>query len=154
MLKDIPRVATDSFLEELKYELSTLLGPIEIEGEEKTSLGTFIARQQSLWIEETFRLKQAKKPDSGKPKTDMDMNNNDILIRPYMTDHNIPLLQGPYLLQPAPKETCDGDVFACDIAHVSSESFAVISILYSNSKMDVFVEFEPVSPRWISKTVC
>lgn len=147
------RIATEGFLEELRYELNTLVDPVEVEGEETNPLKTFQARQQSLWIEETFRSKQSKRQENSKYKSQLDIH-TEIMIRPHLTDHNTPLLQGPYLLQPAPKETCNGEVFACDLVHIASDSYAVLALLYSNGVIDMFIEFEPCTPRWISKTVC
>jgi len=146
------RIASEGFLEELRYELNTLVDPVEVEGEETTPLKTFQARQQSLWIEETFRSKQSKRQETSKFKSEPDLY-TEIMIRPHLSDHNTPLLQGPYLLQPAPKEICNGEVFACDLVHIASDSYAVLALLYSNGVIDIFTEFEPCTPRWISKTV-
>ena len=63
-----------------------------------------------------------------------------------------PALQGPFLFEPAPPESMGDDIpAACDIFHLEAGAIGVIGIIYSNGKLDVCLEEEPITAKWMSK---
>jgi len=63
-----------------------------------------------------------------------------------------PILQGPFLFQPAPPESMGDDIpAACDIFHLEAGSIGVVGIIYSNGKLDICLEEEPITAKWMSK---
>jgi nucleoporin NUP82 len=89
-----------------------------------------------------------------------------ILMHPPTTIKFQPLRQGPFLLQPSPRDIEDsegGD--ATDIAYISFEShlegdgddtehLGVIAVAFQDGKIDIFLDVEKVEARWEHKQVC
>lgn len=73
------------------------------------------------------------------------------LSRPDTVVGPTPLLQGPFLFQPAPLEF-QGDVYdACDIFHIEAGAIGVIGVLFSNGKVDICLEFEQLRAKWVDR---
>jgi len=65
-----------------------------------------------------------------------------------------PVIQGPFLLQPAPIEfdpdECDLDNIASSIISLKTEPFSIIVIAFTNGKVDVCLNVAPVEALWMS----
>ncbi|KAF3924910.1 hypothetical protein ABW21_db0207297 [Orbilia brochopaga] len=135
------------FLEELKYELQVNQ---EIRDSADTSIPALEkhnARQICFWIHEVTRMIRiqglANKNNEFEEETP-----GYILPKPTLPDFDAPLLQGPYLFQPAPQETLGDGEFASDIARIGASQYAVIVVAWSTGKVDLMLEFESIGPRW------
>lgn len=90
-------------------------------------------------------------------------------MHPPTTIKPLPLRQGPFLLQPAPRILADsegGD--ATDIAYLAfgtesydrdnevsdPEHLGVILVSYQDGRVDLFLDVEKVEARWETKQVC
>ena len=90
-------------------------------------------------------------------------------MHPPTTMKPLPLRQGPFLLQPAPRTLADsegGD--ATDIAYLAfgtesydrdnevsdPEHLGVILVSYQDGRVDLFLDVEKVEARWETKQVC
>lgn len=63
-----------------------------------------------------------------------------------------PELQGPFLFEPAPPELNIDDFPAgCDIFHLEAGPVGVIGIIYSHGKLDLCIEPEPITAKWVNK---
>lgn len=63
-----------------------------------------------------------------------------------------PVLQGPFLFDPAPVETGGEDYpAACDIFHLEAGPVGVIGIVYSDGKLDICLETDPITAKWVDK---
>ncbi|ORX91102.1 hypothetical protein K493DRAFT_287243 [Basidiobolus meristosporus CBS 931.73] len=59
-----------------------------------------------------------------------------------------PLVQGPYLLQPAPVEISDDDIEASDLLYVDADPVGILAIAFGDGKIDICLEVEPVTAQW------
>ncbi|EPS40295.1 hypothetical protein H072_5906 [Dactylellina haptotyla CBS 200.50] len=140
------------FMEELKYEL-------QINQEIRDSADSTIpglekhnAKQICFWIHEISRLIRVQSLSMKNPEIE-DEPAGFILPKPSLPEFEAPLLQGPYLLQPAPEEVLDETVFASDIARIGAAQYAVIAVAWSTGKVDLLLEFDGVAPRWHSNSL-
>jgi nucleoporin NUP82 len=63
-----------------------------------------------------------------------------------------PVLQGPFLFEPAPQEFTTNDYpAACDIFHLEAGPVGVIGIVHSDGKLDICIETEALPARWVDK---
>ncbi|ORX53876.1 hypothetical protein BCR36DRAFT_411021 [Piromyces finnis] len=65
-----------------------------------------------------------------------------------------PVIQGPFLLQPAPIEfdtkKCNIDNIASSIVSLNTEPFSIILVAFTNGKIDVCINVAPVEALWMS----
>ncbi|KAF3222555.1 hypothetical protein TWF192_003609 [Orbilia oligospora] len=140
------------FLDELKYELQAHKeirdsGDPAIPASDKHN-----SKQICFWVHEISRLIRVQSLANGHDEFDEEPVGY-ILSRPTLPDLITPLLQGPYLLQPAPEDNFDESIFASDIARVGAAHYAVIAVAWSSGKIDLMLEFESVAPRWHSTSL-
>ncbi|KAK6341151.1 hypothetical protein TWF696_008238 [Orbilia brochopaga] len=140
------------FLEELKYELQVNQELRDSSDTSIPALEKHIARQICFWIHEVTRLIRVRGLASKNTEFE-DETAGYILPKPTLPDFDTPLLQGPYLLQPAPQETLGDGEFASDIARIGASQYAVIAVAWSTGKVDLMLEFESISPRWHSSSL-
>ncbi|KAK6501734.1 hypothetical protein TWF481_009561 [Arthrobotrys musiformis] len=140
------------FLDELKFEL-------QAHKEVRDSVDTTIpaadrhnSKQICYWIHEVSRLIRVQNLANGHDELDEEPAGY-ILTKPALPDLTAPLLQGPYLLQPAPEDNFDESIFASDIVRVGAAQYAVLAVAWSSGKIDLMLEFESVSPRWHSTSL-
>jgi len=107
-------------------------------------------RHQTKWINDV--LDQATALANGRLSFDSPRGNiPTCLKRPEVTG-SAPTLQGPFLFEPAPLELPTDDCFAaCDIFHVEQNPLGIIGILYSHGEVDISLELEPLTARWMDK---
>ncbi|KAJ6263309.1 hypothetical protein Dda_1872 [Drechslerella dactyloides] len=140
------------FLEELKYELQVNQELRDSSDSAIPALDKHIARQICFWIHEVTRLIRVQSLSN--KNTDFEEETAGyILPKPTLPDFDAPLLQGPYLLQPAPQENLGDGVFASDIARIGASQYAVIAVAWSTGKVDLMLEFESIGPRWHSNSL-
>lgn len=109
-------------------------------------------RMQSKWI--TPLVRQAAEPPRRSP-ADEESEIADDLVKIDATSsvRFPPLIQGPYLMKPAPAEFGDDEPLATDIIYLSTDPLPIIAIAYNNGKIDVCVEVEKTEARWASRGV-
>ncbi|KAK6358460.1 hypothetical protein TWF730_007794 [Orbilia blumenaviensis] len=140
------------FLDELNYEL-TAHRTVRDSGDPAISdLEKYNSRQICFWIHEISRLIRVQNLTLKRNEFDEEPAGY-LLSRPTMADVTHPLLQGPYLLQPAPEDNFDELNFASDIARIGSSHFSVIAVAWTSGKIDLMLEFDSVAPRWHSTTL-
>ncbi|KAF3911600.1 hypothetical protein AA313_de0200351 [Arthrobotrys entomopaga] len=140
------------FMEELKYELQ-INQEIRDSGDSSIpALDRHNAKQICFWIHEISRLIRVQNLANSNLEVD-DEPAGFILPKPTLPEFEAPLLQGPYLLQPAPEEILDESIFASDIARIGAAQYAVIAVVWSTGKVDLMLEFESVAPRWHSNSL-
>lgn len=123
---------------ELSFQLESLGTSTDVTRDDRLAL-----RDQTRWLEEVMNQEAAKRALNGRKKQDW-------FTRPESIGPT-PKLQGPFLLQPAPVDVSADEVYACDILHITAEPFATICAVWSNTNIDVFLEFEPIQARWVGK---
>jgi len=106
-------------------------------------------RLQRCWISTVLQnLKPVKTSDEAGDE-EVIINGN---ISRFKDIH--PVIQGPFLLQPAPIEFdpdhCDLDNIASSIISLNTEPFSIIVIAYTNGKVDVCLNVAPVEALWMS----
>lgn len=81
-------------------------------------------------------------------------------IRPPATIKARPMLQGPFLLQPAPRTIPQSDIGdACDILYSlviygeAKEELGIACVAYSDGRVDVLIDVEKVEARWDTRQV-
>ncbi|EWC46952.1 hypothetical protein DRE_03714 [Drechslerella stenobrocha 248] len=140
------------FMEELKYELQVNQEVRDSPDPSIPAIDKHNAKQICFWIHEVSRLIRVQNLASNHDDFEEDTTGY-VLPKPTLPEFEAPLLQGPYLFQPAPEETFDDDVFASDIARIGAAQYAVIAIAWSTGKVDLMLEFEGVGPRWHSSSL-
>ncbi|KAF3938225.1 hypothetical protein ABW19_dt0204563 [Dactylella cylindrospora] len=140
------------FIEELTYELQLNQETRDSPDQSVPALDKHNAKQICFWIHEVFRLIRVQKL-AGKGNDLDDEPAGYILPKPMLPEFEDPLLQGPYLLQPAPEDILDDSVFATDITRIGAAQYAVIAVAWSTGRVDILLEFESVVPRWQSSSL-
>ena len=118
--------------------------------EDTTAEHRTMVRRQTKWINDVLNQEAAvsNPPPSlasprGHPPT--------CLTRPLVVGPE-PVLQGPFLFDPAPQEMAIDDCPAgCDIFHIAVGPVGVLGIVYSHGKLDICVEPEALPARWVDK---
>ncbi|OUM64965.1 hypothetical protein PIROE2DRAFT_69154 [Piromyces sp. E2] len=106
-------------------------------------------RLQRCWISTVLQnLKPVKTSDLAEDE-EVIINGN---ISRFKDIH--PIIQGPFLLQPAPidydPDHCDVDNVASSIVSLNTEPFSIIVIAFTNGKVDVCLNVAPVEALWMS----
>eukprot|EP00833_Pecoramyces_ruminatium_P008671 jgi/Orpsp1_1/1182703/evm.model.c7180000082318.1 len=105
-------------------------------------------RLQRCWISTVLQNLKPIKSDSDENE-EVIINGN---ISRFKDIH--PVIQGPFLLQPAPIEfdpdKFDFDNIASSIISLKTEPFSIILIAYTNGKIDVCLNVAPVEALWMS----
>ncbi|KAF3906361.1 hypothetical protein ABW20_dc0104274 [Dactylellina cionopaga] len=140
------------FMEELKYELQIHQEIRDSADNTISALNRHNSKQICFWIHEISRLIRVQSLSNKNIELE-DEAAGYILPKPALPDFEAPLLQGPYLFQPAPDEVFDEGVFASDISRVGAAQYAVIVVAWSTGRVDMMLEFENVSPRWHSNSL-
>ncbi|KAL7272503.1 hypothetical protein RUND412_004690 [Rhizina undulata] len=140
-------MATPEYLQSLSLDVTA-----ELEGldENATLAHKLVLRQQAKWINDIMNQEANMTAAFSASTLSPIRNAPTCLKRPEVVGPS-PALQGPFLFQPAPLELSNEEYYACDIFHVESDPLAVIGILYSNGKIDICLEFDPLPAKWISK---
>ncbi|KAG4096064.1 hypothetical protein H8356DRAFT_1683518 [Neocallimastix lanati (nom. inval.)] len=107
-------------------------------------------RLQRCWISTVLQnLKPVKSNDIEEEDEEVIINGN---ISRFKDIH--PVIQGPFLLQPAPiefdTENTDFDNIASSIISLKTEPFSIILIAYTNGKVDVCLNVAPIEALWMS----
>lgn len=132
---------------EMVNELGCQLRLLDEPEDELSPLERHNAKQEATFIKEIIRsvkIRNVHRPQQSDPSLVQKLSS---------AEFEIPILQGPYLLQPAPEEIYDEEVFASDIARIGTSRFAILAIAYSSGRVDMLLEYESIGPRWFSKTV-
>ncbi|KAK6519602.1 hypothetical protein TWF281_003424 [Arthrobotrys megalospora] len=140
------------FLDELKYELQSHQEIRDSGDSTIPALDRHNSKQICYWIHEISRLIRVQSLSNKHDEFDEEPAGY-ILTKPSLPDLTTPLLQGPYLLQPAPEDNYDESIFASDIARIGAAHYAVIAVAWSSGKVDLMLEFESVAPRWHSTSL-
>lgn len=106
-----------------------------------------VLRQQMKWINHVLNQEKNLASSFGNVSNKAPT----CLTRPGEDKAPSPLLQGPFLFQPAPLEFPGKSYYACDIFHVEAGALGVIGVLFSNGKVDICLEFELLGAKWIDK---
>jgi len=109
-------------------------------------------RLQRCWISTVLQnLKPVKSNDIEEEDEEVIINGN---ISRFKDIH--PVIQGPFLLQPAPiefdTENTDFDNIASSIISLKTEPFSIILIAYTNGKVDVCLNVAPIEALWMNCT--
>jgi len=107
-------------------------------------------RLQRCWISTVLQnLKPVKLNELGDEDEEVIINGN---ISRFKDIH--PVIQGPFLLQPAPvefdPEKYDLDSIASSIISLKTEPFSIILIAFTSGKVDVCLNVAPIEALWMS----
>lgn len=133
--------ASREYLQNLSLDITADLESLD---ETATMQEKVVLRQQTKWINDVLNQESNLATAFGNASRKVPT----CLTRPE-TVGGAPLLQGPFLFQPAPLEFPGVQYHACDIFHVEAGALGVIGILFSNGKVDICLEFELLGAKWV-----
>lgn len=109
-----------------------------------------VLRQQTKWINDVLN-QEANIADAQSSFSTPRGNVPTCLNRPDIVGPS-PILQGPFLFDPAPVESVIDDCpAACDIFHIEADPVGVIAILYSHGRVDICLEYDTLVAKWVDK---
>ena len=123
---------------------------MEALGTDATPSDRLMLRQQTKWLEDVLEQEASITEARRVSLSFGGQKKQDCFTRPESVGPS-PILQGPFLLQPAPVDFSADEFYACDIIHILSDSIAIIAIVWSNGNIDILLEFEPITAKWLGK---
>lgn len=136
--------ASREYLQNLSLDITADFESLD---EDTTMRERLVLRQQMKWINHVLNQEKNLAPSFGSTSNKAPT----CLTRPGEDKAPSPLLQGPFLFQPAPLEFPGKSYHACDIFHVEAGALGVIGVLFSNGKVDICLEFELLGAKWVDK---
>ncbi|KAI5787024.1 hypothetical protein DFH27DRAFT_574870 [Peziza echinospora] len=141
--------ASADYLNNLALEISTNLEALT-DVADATMNDKLVLRQQTKWVNEVMEQQATISASNQISFNNGGRKQQDWYTRPESVGPT-PVLQGPFLLNPAPEETSSEEVYACDIMHITSEPVAILATVWSSGNVDVCLEFESVAAKWVGK---
>ncbi|CCX32986.1 hypothetical protein FPQ18DRAFT_329475 [Pyronema domesticum] len=140
-------MASRAYIQMLSMEITEELDAFT---EETSTEHRTMIRHQTKWINDVLN-QESLITESQMTLSTPRGNTPTCLKRPTVVGPE-PLLQGPFLFEPAPEETAtEGIPAACDIFHLDTDTVSVIGIVSSDGKLDINIEPEVLPARWVDR---